>query len=69
MHGTKIINDLASFSNVGHISLIYPKHIDDDLLSNIHRLDKMRVLSIRYKFHSITNDGLIDLVQHQPHLE
>lgn len=67
--GMDLVTVLLSFSNMKRLSIpINGAIIYDDLLSGFHRMGELRVLSIGGRM-SITDDGLVDLVQRLPHLE
>lgn len=64
----KLIAALRRFTNLKRFSL-RSTDFDDNLLSEIPRLRKLRVLTIGGLLIDLTSDGLIDMVQRLPDLE
>lgn len=60
---------ISRFSNMNRLAFSAESVLADHHLSDIRRLQKLRVLSIEVFRIAITSDGLIDLVRHLPDLE
>lgn len=70
--GRELVDAISRFANLKQLSFVFqPGCFDDGLVSQIHRLVKLRVLSFggNYFSFSLTTEGLVNLVRHLPDLE
>lgn len=66
--GAEFMQALARFTNLWNLSFTFYEKLENSHLENLHRLEKLRVLSIGGLI-TMTGDSLVLLVKHLPLLE
>lgn len=68
-NANEFVAALRRFINLTRLTFTTLGHLDDDLLSDIPRIEKLSALSIGGFHTSVTRSGLIDVVRRLPDLE
>lgn len=64
----RLVDGLQKFPSLKILKLVFIRKLTDFKLKRLHRLKELRKLIMHGRIH-ITNDGLVNLVRHLPHLE
>lgn len=67
--GKALLTVLLRFNNLKQLAFYSKNDIDDDVLSYLHRLEKLRVLSFGGDQLVLTSNGLMELMRQLPELE